>query len=75
MRDKNWYLKKKYTCQNDKVFKKVENSDLARLFLHQINVMKNFANSINYDMDEWSELELKGRKTKWMKENYSQEVT
>lgn len=47
-----------------KYLKKVENSDLARLFLHQINVMKNFANSINYDMDEWSELELKGRKTK-----------
>lgn len=32
--------------------------------MHQVVVVKGFGNSINCDMDEWSELELKERKKK-----------
>lgn len=39
-------------------FKKtLENShfNLKRRFLDQVNIMKNFCSSVNYDVDEWSE--------------------
>lgn len=38
--------------------KTLENSyfKLERLVLDQMNIMKNFPNSINYDVEGWSEL-------------------
>lgn len=41
----------------ESIKKTLENSyfNLKRLFLDQVNIMKNFSNSINYDVDEWSE--------------------
>lgn len=39
-------------------------TNLKRLFLEQVNIIKNFSNSKDYDVDKWIEFWLKGGKRK-----------
>lgn len=49
--------KEMFLKELESIKKTLENSyfNLKRLFLDQVNIMKKFSNSINYDVDEWSE--------------------